>query len=127
MDAVFCYNCMCVADKLHLSKCDEAFITRGYTNWKNATTAFKKHEDSDCHKQAIGLSILPQQCGDIGELMHQHLKDEKKLNRDILLAILRAIRYLSRQGLALRGHESTEGNFIQVLKLQSETDDHIKS
>ena len=79
-------------------------------NWKNATTAFKKHEDSDCHKQAIGLSILPQQCGDIGKLMHQHLKEEKNLNRDMLLVILRAIRYLSHQGLLLRGHESIEGN-----------------
>ena len=78
---------MCAADKLHLSKCDEAFIIRGYTNWKNATTAFKKH--NNCHKQAIGLSILPQQCGDIGKLMHQHLKAPCNLKSNQILVTSR--------------------------------------
>ena len=78
-DLAFCFDCMTTAEK-HFSKRDEAFITRGYTNWKNATSAFNKHEDSACNKQVVTLSLLPQQCRDIGEIMSSQLKDEKKAN-----------------------------------------------
>ena len=32
---------------------EEAFLTRGYNNWKAATDAFHKHESSDCHAQSV--------------------------------------------------------------------------
>ena len=36
------------------SKCgDEAFTTRGFSNWKDAKVAFTKHEQTKCHKEAV--------------------------------------------------------------------------
>ena len=32
---------------------EEAFVTRGYNNWKAATDAFCKHESRDCHAQSV--------------------------------------------------------------------------
>ena len=111
--------------KIHSAKQDVAFISRGFTNWKNATTAFKKHEDSKCHKEMITASLLSQQCGNISEIMSSELGKDKQKKREMHLVIIRAIRFLARQGLAFRGHEQAEGNLIQLLQMQSETNHDI--
>ena len=36
------------------------------------------------------------------------------------------IRYLARQGIALRGHNEENSNFIQLLNLRAEDDDNLK-
>lgn len=125
-DAEFCWYCMMHAFELKSSKRDVAFITRGFRNWRHATEAFRKHEHSDGHKEAIEVHLLPQQCHDISEVMQKNLREEKQLNRDMLIIILRSVKYLARQGLALRGHSSTEGNFFQLMKLQGETDSNLR-
>ena len=61
IDAAFCYLCMrCEAEKKFLAstKRDQAFISKGFTYWKEGPTAFKKHQGSDCHREAnmpVGL------------------------------------------------------------------------
>ena len=45
---------------------------------------------------------------------------EQKENRDMLLKQLSSLRYLARQGLAIRGHSEKEGNLMQLLLLGSE-------
>ncbi len=103
---------------------EEAFISRGY---KNETAAFKKHELSDYHERAVEMQLLPTQCGDIGEIMQKEMREDKEVNRKVLLTIFRSIRYLGSQGLPLRGHTNNEGNLFQLLKLQSETDSDLKA
>ena len=34
------------------TKRESAFISKGFTNWKDATVAFNKDLKSDCHKEA---------------------------------------------------------------------------
>ncbi|XP_003388962.1 PREDICTED: zinc finger MYM-type protein 1-like [Amphimedon queenslandica] len=113
--------------QLKSSKREDSFTTRGFSNWKNATTAFKKHEVSDCHKEAVDIHTLPEQCEDIALTMQRSLSEERQVNRRMLHVIIRSIKYSARQGLALRGHSSDEGNFIQLLKLQSETDPALQT
>ena len=45
-DKVFCHTCIkAVRDfKISSKNAEEAFLTRGYNNWKAATDAFRKHE-----------------------------------------------------------------------------------
>jgi len=46
-DSAFCYLCMIAAHEgklLASSKKDAAFLSKGYIYWKEATTAFKKHQ-----------------------------------------------------------------------------------
>ena len=69
-DAAFCYVCMSAAHEgkfLVSTKRDPAFLTRGFTYWKEATVAFNKHQSSDCHMEATEAMItLPNQVlGDI--------------------------------------------------------------
>ena len=51
--------------------------------------------------------------------LSNQLASEQKCARVCLEAIFSSIRYLARQGLALRGHESNEGNFKQLLSLRA--------
>lgn len=45
----------------------------------------------------------------------------------MLVTIIRSVEYLARQGLALRGHSSDEGNFIQLLKFLGESDPAVNA
>ena len=112
--------------KISNSKADGSFISIGFCNSKDGMAKFKKHQQSECHKEAVERHItLAQQTKDIGDTLSTSYSNEKKNNRQQLLTILRNIRFLARQGLALRGHDSPESNFTQILKLHGESDPSI--
>ena len=123
LDAAFCYLCMTASHEgkfLASTRRDPAFVSKGFTYWKEATTAFKKHQASDCHREATeALVILPVQVGDVGELLSREHQEEKATNRRMLLKILQSIRFLARQGMPLRsGGGDSESNLMQLLQLQ---------
>lgn len=65
------------------TKWDPAFLTKGFT------TAFKKHQASDCHQEATEALVLPKHIhGDVGELLSQQNQEEKATNRKMLIKIL---------------------------------------
>lgn len=83
--------------------------------------AFRKHQDSRTHREAIEAVItLPKTTSDVGELLSTAHREEKVAARDILNIILSSVRYLARQGLALRGDADAESNLIQLLHLRAE-------
>ena len=64
-DVVFCHLCKQAATekKLMASKCaDEAFTSRGFSNWKDATASFARHEQSKCHKEATHAIVTVPSC-----------------------------------------------------------------
>ena len=100
------------------TKREPAFINKGFTYWKEATTAFKKHQASQCHKEANGaIYLLPQQVYDVGELLSQMHSDQKVENREVYIRILQNLRFLERQGLALRSShgEEAQSNFTYAV------------
>ena len=101
-DAAFCYLCMCCeAEKKFLAstKSEPAFISKGFTYWKEGPKAFKTHQGSDCHREAVdALVVLPQCTKDVGELQSAEHEAEKAQNRKMLLLVLQNIRFLARQG-----------------------------
>ena len=42
---------------------DQAFLIKGFTNWKDATRVYSKHESSDFHKQAVAAMANKAECG----------------------------------------------------------------
>ena len=44
----------------------------------------------------------------------------------MLIKQLSALKYLLRQGLAIRGHDNKEGNLTQLLKLRGEDDPQLQ-
>ena len=64
---------------------------------------------------------LPKTTRDIGEQLSSAHRAEKEQARAMLYLILSSIRFLARQGLALRGDSSDhESNLIQLLRLRGE-------
>ena len=69
-NSAFYHLCMRAVSEgklLASSKCNPPFISSGYTYWKKATTVFKRHQASACHREANeALVMLPHQIrGDI--------------------------------------------------------------
>ncbi len=59
---------------------------------------------------------IPQNIGEM--LSHSH-SIEKEQNGRLLIIIIESLHYLGRPGIAMRGHDDYESNFIQLLKLRS--------
>ncbi|XP_056010850.1 uncharacterized protein LOC130046401 [Ostrea edulis] len=63
-DLAFCFTCMGAAKEGNISnsKAEGSFISTGYNNWKDATSKFRKHQDSDCHKESVERKVrLPRE------------------------------------------------------------------
>ena len=70
---------------------------------------------------------LPLQCKDIGEQLSSQVASEKRDNRQCLLKVLSNLRYLARQGIAIRGDgDESNSNFMQLLRLRQNEDPRIK-
>ena len=129
-DSAFCHLCMTAAYEGKLianTKKDPAFFTKEFTYWKEATTAFKKHEASQCHKKVaneLELSIcFPSRWVIyIGEMLSKKHSDQNAASKELFLRILQNLRFLTRQGLALRGThgEEVHSNFMQLFYLVGE-------
>ncbi len=104
-DCVFCFTCL-KAKRLGMlkacaSKGEEAFLSRGYTNWKDVSGkhgGFSKHENSQVHRHSI--EITSKSMGDVGELLLSEIKKEKEKNRAYLQKVLQNVIFLARQGLS---------------------------
>ncbi len=102
------------------TKREPAFISKGFTYWKEGVSTFKKHQTSATHKEATEAVVtLPKELlGDIGEVVSSAQKKEKEGNRRIFLIILQNLSFLARQGIPLRRREDMESNFHELMLLR---------
>ena len=101
-----------------------SFVIKGFTNWKDATRVFVKHESCGFHKQAVAALAKK---ADIGEILSKQHALEKSSNRIYLLKVLSSLRFLARQGLPLRGDgDERDSIFYQPLLLHGEDDSTIQ-
>ncbi len=120
-DTAVCHICARADEqgKLKASSKDLAFLRKGFTNWKDGTEGFRRHELSKCHQDAVQVMIvLPKTVRDIGETLSSAHAQSKAENRRVLLKILQNVKFLGRQGIAFRGHDDSESNFKQLFKLR---------
>lgn len=110
------------------SNSDLAFISKGFTNWKDATVKFAIHASSKCHKEVVlKMVTLPSSTKNVAESLSTQVKREKLERRQCFLKVLSNVRFLARQGLPFRGHgdHESDSNFLQLMKLRSEDDSRI--
>ena len=90
-DAAFCHLYLTAEHEkkfLASTKRDPAFISRGYTNWTDATKAFNKHLASTFHRETVSALELPKQTGDVGEKLSSEHELQKAENRVVFRKIL---------------------------------------
>ena len=69
---------------------DAAFVSKGFSNWKDATMSFRKHDSSGCHKKGVEKMItLPATTRDIVEMLSSIHSSEKEANHKCLLKIIK--------------------------------------
>ena len=59
-DLAFCFTCVVAYQSKHLQSThslEQTFISTGFSNWKDATAKFAKHEGSRCHKDSVLKTI----------------------------------------------------------------------
>ena len=71
--------------------------------------AFNKHESSQAHSEAY-LKITSEV--NVACMLDSAHKELQKTRKQMLLKQLSSLKYLVRQGLAIRGHCEMEGNLI---------------
>ena len=96
----------CSSKVLSLAKKGEdAFVDTGFDNWKKALEKFVQHSQSDLHKEAVLKIELSTQQDNVYSLLNTQTMADQKVRRQMLLLQLSSLKYLLRQGLAIRGHE----------------------
>ena len=99
---------------------DSVFTKCGFNNWRKAIDKFAKHEKSESHCHAVSMVIsASKECMDVGSKLSKEYEEKRAQNCKGLLAIISTIRFLARQGLAIRGvhidgHGETNSNFMQL-------------
>ena len=117
-DSVLCYICHNEFIKGNLKTAkylEKGFITDGFRNWKNALEKIRGHEASECHMIALGHVSKKR---DIVEMNNSNASRLRYEGRKYLLKVLETLRFLARQGLALRNSNEFESNFTQALLLR---------
>ncbi|XP_078679480.1 zinc finger MYM-type protein 1-like [Branchiostoma floridae x Branchiostoma belcheri] len=105
---------------------EPAFVTSGFSNFKKGIEKFDKHAASEAHGEAVvkcsaitGQSIATQ--------LNSQIAEQQQLHRQGLLKQLSALRYLLRQGLAVRGHREKDGNLYHLLKTWADDNAVVQS
>lgn len=82
------------------------------------------------HKEVTLKLAMKCHSTDIGAQLCAQREDRRRFHRDMLMKLLLSIHYLSRQGLALRGHnesaDTLDENLYQLLLLHSENNRPMK-
>ena len=126
---LFCFPCMTAESRnlMVFSKNTEAsFVSAGFCNWRKASQCFRKHETSQAHSEAL-LKLSTSHTDSIASQLDNARKKEDRLHREALIKQLSSLRYLTSQGLPIRGHDDTEGNLFQLMQLRSEDDPNLKA
>lgn len=113
-----CFYCKLLAPST--SKNDE-FRVGGVRNWKNLIEKATKHEEAAEHKRCFKDAKLlieseNQQQDSLKDKLLQASEAEKVRNRKGITIMFVVVRWLSTQNIALRGHNSHDGNFVSFLQ-----------
>ena len=126
----FCEICKFAADKrlVTFSKCgDDTFVNTGCNNWKKCPSLLDSHEKSNVHRECVQkkCAFFSQTPVNIQLVQQERIEQEKR--RDGMMEQLRCLQFLTRQGLAIRGHEDKESNFKRLVELVADKNPTLRS
>ena len=99
-------------------KVEDAFIVNGFNNWKRAREIFGHHHLGQFHTEVQIIRNL--QAPSVAAQLVVQAQSAQFENRLMLLRQLSSLKFLLRQGMAVRGHKEEEGNLVQLIDLRSE-------
>ena len=137
-DAAYCLLCYLFSKKPSGRHGSDVFISTGFRSWKKVNDgkncAFLKHIGNDpCspHNNAVrACQDLLNQAGHIQNVIHVQNSEQIQKNRLRLKSSIDAVRWLTFQACAFRGHDETlesknRGNFLEMIKLLASYNDEV--
>ncbi|KAK8940884.1 hypothetical protein KSP39_PZI009869 [Platanthera zijinensis] len=123
-DAAFCLFCYLFKQEMGQQSGGDSFVIDGFKNWKKGFAKFKEHVGgpTSIHNRAVILcNNLMDSRQHIDTSFHKQTDQAKEDYRTRLTATINCIRFLIRQGLALRGNDESDaslnqGNFLELLR-----------
>ncbi len=122
---LYCHYCKAARKRnIRLPVCDPAFSIDGFCNWKKATTRFKEHELSRGHRLAYEAQVSNQ--APINAQLQNEFAKMQKTRRNSLVRQVSALRYLLRQGLAVRNDHAGGSNLTVLLQTVLDEDKWVE-
>ncbi len=128
---IACFYCRKASNMGLLSfsyhKTEKAFCDGDFCNWEKCLEKLHKHGCSHCHSECVEkVESLRMPHLNVRAILDKEFKSEQVIRRDMFLCQLSSLRYLTRQGMAIRGNEELESNLYQLLKTRSEDVPNLK-
>ena len=80
----------------------DAFISKGFSNWKKALLRFQEHQGSQRHQVAVKYEmVIPRAHGNIVDMTGTTARVTREDNRRCLAKIIESLQYLARQGITI--------------------------
>jgi len=124
LQKLFCWPC------LLFSQTKSVWVTEGYNDLKNVSRSIQRHESSKDHvHNHFSLKNLENNAVTVVDTLKEHGKLFKKnynenvrLNRLFMVHLIDLVLYLSKQELALRGHDESssslnKGNYKELFEM----------
>ena len=113
-----CHNVHALGMNILARKGEQAFVSSGFSNWKDASQDFKRHENSQLHSESVMKWHHHLNGVGVDAMLSSEKRRQQTENLAALQTIVSSLKYLGRQGLSIRGHTENEGNLMQLLQLR---------
>ena len=100
-------------------KVEDAFVSKGFSNWKKARERFGRHQTGECHRETQ-MKLRNLHAPSVAAQLVLQAQSTQAENQLMLLRQLSSLKLLLRQGMAIRGHKEENGNLVQLMLLRSE-------
>ena len=124
---MFCFYCATQRKKGTLGSkrnIKDAHTTKGFSSWKKAPQCFDERQQTHCHKSAASYHVVIPKFEDVGATTKDNLINARQKERKYLLDVIRCLRYLARQGIALQENENNN-DFTEPMMLLGKKDESI--
>lgn len=117
-DKCYCINCILFGTP----SANKVWTTEGFNGWKqgHGQRGISSHETSELHRQSEIAYIHWTTNMRIDTIMVQRNQIVVEQNRRVVSVAIQSLQYLCSEMLAIRGHNSAEGKFINLFKLLSQ-------
>ncbi|XP_077298584.1 zinc finger MYM-type protein 1-like [Arctopsyche grandis] len=129
-NAVYCFCCKLFARESE----SKQWPTEGFSNWRHTSRALLMHEKARSHMVAFRkwkeLEIFLKNQNSSDAEHRKIIKQEKEHCQNVLERFISIIKFLTSQGLSLRGtsdelYDRDNGNFLKLIELMAKFDPHI--
>jgi hypothetical protein len=128
-EGALCKFCVLFKQKVHRGL-QGSFVLKGFTKYKDFNEAARNHTRSEWHQNSVSegtnvMAIYDKQKQSIINSISQSRVDLINKNRTRLESIVRTIIFCGTHDLALRGKDSNEGNFKDLLMFRVQAGDSV--